>query len=224
MAPLSKSEIVKALMKRYGQTYCEEIGIRLEDKPSPLFRWLVGSLLFSAPIGAPQAVDAARALSKAGWRTADKMSRATWKQRVDVLNANGYARYDESTSRMLKDTSDMLIYLYGGDLRRLRKAADGDVKKAEKLLTEFKGIGPTGAAIFLREVQSVWGEFYPFADPKAESAGGMLGLGQNARTLSKHVARKDFPALLAGLVRADLDGSMETLKAGEERRRQTESA
>lgn len=214
MSNPSKTEIVETLMARHGRTYCQELGIALSNKPSPLFRWLVASLLFSARIGAPQAVEAARALSKAGWRTPRKMAAATWEQRVRVLNRNGYARYDESTSRMLQDTSDLLVEKYGGDLRKLSKAADGDAKKAEALLEEFKGIGPLGAAIFLREAQGVWDEFHPYADPRAAQAGETLGLGKGAEALARHVSKADFPKLLTALVRADLAHEIDALKAG----------
>lgn len=210
----TKSDIVKTLMARHGRSYCDEIGIALADKPSPLFRWLVASLLFSARIGAPQAVEAAKALSKAGWRTADRMAAATWEERVRVLNGNGYARYDESTSSMLGETAGMLIEDYGGDLRKLRKAADGDAKRAEKLLTAFKGIGPTGAAIFLREAQGVWPEFRPFADPKALKTGKTLGLGETPAALAGHVAKTDFPIFLTALVRADLAKETDAIGTG----------
>lgn len=216
MAKPAQKDIVKALMARHDRTYCKELGIPLEkNTPSPLFQWLVASLLFSARIGAGQAVKGAKALFGAGWRTPEKMHAATWRERVTVLNEHGYARYDESTSRMLEDASGLLIERYGGDLRRLREEARGDVKKAQKLLTAFKGIGPTGAAIFLREAQGAWDEFHPFADKKALKAGKQLGLGSDAQALSRHVSRNEFPALLTALVRADLAGDLGDLAKGE---------
>ncbi len=206
----SRKDIARSLLRRHGRTYCAELGIDIAgNKPAPLFRWLVASLLFSARIGAAQAVEAAAALSRAGWRTPKKMAAASWKQRVDVLNTNGYARYDESTSRMLADTSELLLDRYGGDLRRLRDAAGGDASKAEKLLTAFKGIGPTGAAIFLREVQAAWPEFYPYADDRALKAARRLDLGDDAEALARLVAKSELPALLTALVRADLANELD---------------
>lgn len=212
MAHAGRKDIVRHLLDKHGRTYCDELGIDIsKNTPSQLFRWLVASLLFSARIGAGQAVEAAKALSHAGWTTPRKMADATWRQRVEVLNKNGYARYDESTSRMLEDTSRLLLDKYGGDLRRLREDAGGDVERAVSLLTEFKGIGPTGAHIFLREAQAAWDEFNPFADKRSLEAAGRIGLDTDARSLSKHVARKDFPRLVTALVRAGLAGDLETL-------------
>lgn len=212
MAQPSKKDVVRHLLDKHGRTYCDELGIDIgKNTPSPLFRWLVASLLFSTRIGAGQAVKAAGALSDAGWTTPEKMAEATWKQRVDVLNKHGYARYDESTSRMLEDTSRHLLDKYDGDLRRLREQADGDEKHAVSLLTEFKGIGETGAHIFLREAQTAWDEFYPFADKRALKAAGKIGLDTDAKALSKLVPRKDFPRLVTGLLRADLAGDLETI-------------
>ena len=44
---VTKREVVRTLLDRYGTTYAEEAGIRLADKPSPLYRLLVLSLFLS---------------------------------------------------------------------------------------------------------------------------------------------------------------------------------
>ena len=53
--------------------------------PSVLFRLLVASILFSTRIGAGQAVKAARALTEAGWTTAEKLAATSWGERVQIL-------------------------------------------------------------------------------------------------------------------------------------------
>jgi hypothetical protein len=121
VAKPSQHRIVAALLERHGLTYAEEFGIKLQrGTPSVLFRWLCASTLLSARIGAGAAMHAARALAEQGWTTAEKMAAATWEQRTRTLNQAGYARYDESTSRMLGDTALMLLDKYRGDLRQLR--------------------------------------------------------------------------------------------------------
>jgi hypothetical protein len=61
-------------------------------------------------------------------------------------------------------------------LRRLRDAAGGDVARTSELLTEFPGIGPAGAGIFLREVQAVWAQVAPYADRLVQREAAAVGL------------------------------------------------
>lgn len=197
--------VVQELLRRHGQTYCDEIGIDIaKGTPSPLFEWLVASLFFSTRISAGNAVSAAKALFEAGWRTPDRMIEAGWSARTKVLNESGYARYDESTSRMLEDTSRRLVDAYSGDLRKLREVAGGDTAEIRKRIKDFKGIGDVGADIFFREAQAAWDEIHPFADKKSLQAAKALGLPHEAETLSKLVPAADFPRLVTALVRSSL--------------------
>ena len=205
MARPSPDRIVAALLERHGRTYAEELGIRLErGTPSVLFRWLCAATLLSARISAEAAMQATRALAQQGWRTAEKMAAASWEERTRTLNQAGYARYDESTSRMLGDTAEMLLEKYRGDLRQLRATAERDPRRERALLKECKGIGDVGADIFCREAQVVWDELFPFADRRALQAAARLGLDDDAGRLAKRVSRKDYPRLLAALVRTGL--------------------
>lgn len=205
MTKPSEDQIVEALLERHGRTYASELGIDLErNTPSVLYRWLCAATLLSARISADAAMQAAQALAEQGWTTAQKMADATWEQRTRTLNQAGYARYDESTSRMLGDTAQMLLDRYGGDLRELRAAAERDPERERALLKECKGIGKVGADIFCREAQIAWHELFPFADRRALEAASRLGLEDDAPKLAKRVAQKDYPRLLAALVRTDL--------------------
>jgi len=149
------------------KTFTEEAGITLRDKPAPLFRLLVLALLTSARIRSSVALAAARALFAEGWTTPAKLAGSTWERRTKVLNQAGYARYDESTARMLAATTELLLTRWHGDLRRLRDEADRDPRRIHELLQEFKGIGPVGADIFLREAQVVWPECRGVVDARA---------------------------------------------------------
>lgn len=196
---------IEELLRDYGRTFSDELGIDLvRGTPSGLFQWLIASLLLSARIRAQAALAAARALSEAGWTTAEKMAATSWDERTAVLNRSGYARYDESTSRMLGATVSLLMDSYGGDLRRLREAAGRDPAAERKLLKEFKGIGDVGVDIFFREAQTVWDELYPFADRRALAAADELGVGGDVESLARQVSRADLPRLIAALVRVSL--------------------
>jgi endonuclease III len=151
MAAADPHRIIEALLQRYGETYAEALSIDLsQGTPSALFQWLCASLLFSARIRADTALGATRALFREGLTTAEKMASATWEERTRILNRAGYARYDESTSRMLGETSRMILDHYHGDLRNLREAAGRNPQEERRLLEQFKGIGDVGADIFIR--------------------------------------------------------------------------
>lgn len=202
----SHHQAVTALLEDYGRTYAEEARIRLADKPSPLFRLLVLSTLLSTRISSGLAVDAAVELSSAGFRTPQRMREATWQQRVDALGRGHYRRYDESTASRLGEGAQLLLDEYRGDLRRLRDAAE-DTDDLLDLLQQFPGIGPTGAAIFAREVQGVWPEVAPFFDAKALDGARRIGLPVDAEQLGHLVAAEDRPRLAAALVRVSLKKS-----------------
>ena len=209
-----QARIVRNLLDEYGQTFAAELDIPLRrNTPSPLFRLLCASLLYSAPIRATAATAAARALADHGWTTPAKLARSTWKQRAAALSAAGYARYDERTATLLGETAATLLAEYGGDLRRLRDAAARDTGEERRRLKAFKGIGDVGVDIFFREVQLVWDELYPFADKVSLATAAALGLPDNAEALAHHVTRDDFPRLLAALMRVRLAKSTDDIKA-----------
>ncbi|GAA1566627.1 endonuclease [Kribbella karoonensis] len=186
---------------RHGQTYAAEAGIRLADKPSPLFQLLVLALLLSARISSDIAVAAARELNAAGYRTPRAMTEATWQDRVDALGRGHYRRYDERTSTMLADAADHLLDRWNGDLRRLHDEGGDDPGRLRQLLQEFKGIGPFGADIFLREVQPVWTGIAPYADRRVAQAARRFGLPKSA--LAGSPSRT--ASLAAALVRLSQD-------------------
>lgn len=199
----SHRQSAQLLLDAYGTTYARQAGITLADKPSPLYRLLVLATLLSTRIDAAIAVAAARELSGAGFRTPRRMRDATWQQRVDALGRGHYRRYDESTATRLGDGAQLLLDSYRGDLRRLREAAKSPDEVLE-LVQEFPGIGPTGAAIFAREVQGIWPEMAPFFDTKALDGARRFGLPEDAEALDALVEPADRERLAAALVRAAL--------------------
>jgi len=210
----SDRALAAALLERHGRTFGEELGIDVEQgTPAPLFRLLCAALLMSARIGHGLALDAARALAEEGWRTPAAMADSTWERRAQVLNASGYARYDERTAAMLGDVVERLNDQYGGDLRRLRDAAERDPAAERRLLTELRGIGDVGADIFFREAQAAWDELRPFADRRALETARRLGLPRDADGLAGLVSRADFPRLVAALVRTGLEHDEDAVRA-----------
>ncbi|WP_320068762.1 hypothetical protein [Micromonospora sp. RTGN7] len=194
----------QVLLDRQGRTYAEEAGIGLADRPAPLYQLLVLTTLLSTRIRASVAVAAARELFAAGYRTPQAMEAAGWQDRVDALGRGHYRRYDERTATMLGTGARLCLDRWHGDLRRLHREADGNPAMLRRLLTEFPGIGPTGADIFLREAQTVWPDLRPYADRRALAGAKQLGLPANPDALAGLVGDSDFGRLASALVRVAL--------------------
>ncbi|NDL58440.1 endonuclease [Phytoactinopolyspora mesophila] len=199
----SQVDRAKTLVERHGTTFAEQAGIKMADKPSPLYQLLVLSMLLSARISADIAVAAARELSKAGYRTPERMLEASWQDRVDALGRGRYRRYDERTATMLGNGAEALIERYKGDLRILHQASE-DTPDVERRLQEFPGIGSAGAAIFCREAQGVWPDLAPYLDKRVLDGARKLDFPTDPGRLAKLVSTDDLPALTAGCVRAAL--------------------
>ncbi len=193
-------DIAAAVLERYGTTFATEAGIDLDDAPAPLFQLLVLAQLLSARIGAGIAVATAGELTAAGWTTPQRMRDASRPRVVAALGRGGYRRYDERTATQLREMATLVLDRYDGDLRRLAAEAAGDVERAARLLQEVKGIGPTGAAVFLREVQAVWPWVRPYLDERTRAGARRVGLPDDD-SLAGVVAPEDLARLAAGLVR-----------------------
>jgi len=197
--------IVTELLDRGGSLYAEDASIKLADRPGPLYQLLVLAVLLSAPIPAETGIAAARELFAAGYRSPKAMGEASWQDRVDALGRGHYRRYDERTATMLGDGADLLSGKWHGDLRRLRDQADGEAGAIAAMLTEFSGVGPTGASIFLREVQDTWPAVAPYVDAKVTSGARRVRLPSDRESLAKLMADSGQPArLAAALVRVSL--------------------
>lgn len=194
--------MMRRLLDAGGTTYAEEAGIRLRDKPSPLYRLLALTMLASTRISTSIAVGAARELSAAGWRTPQRLLDTTWQQRVDALGRAHYRRYDESTATKLADQAQWLLETCRGDLRRLRPSSGDDAETLIDALTESPRIGPVGARIFCREVQDVWPEMSPFLDGPLLERARDLGLPGDPDELASLVPDGRCAPLAAALTRA----------------------
>ncbi|MFI9318590.1 endonuclease [Kitasatospora aureofaciens] len=211
---MSVDTITSRLLAEHGRTYAEEAGITLRDKPSPLYRLLVMTVLCSIRISAETAIGAARELSAAGYRTPRAMADSRWQDRVDALGRAHYVRYDESTATALGEGAQLVLDRWHGDLRRLGDEADGDPDALRELLQEVPRIGPVGADIFCREVQTVWPWLRPFFDERACAAAADLGLPHTPGGLGGLVPPEEHARLAAALVRVSLSkGATADLRA-----------
>lgn len=204
---------IDALLDEAGQTFADEAGIRLTDQPAPLYRLLVLSVLLSRRVQATLGIRACREMVDAGLATPERVRDASWE---DVVGTLGRARYrsTEQTATALQEGAQLVLDEWGGDLRRMREAADGDVDRVRGFLTAFPRLGPVGADIFLREVQAVWPEYRPHLDAKALAGAAELGLPTDPAELADQVEGDDLARLAAALVRADRDDDLREDVAG----------
>lgn len=200
----SQRTLATRLIAEAGTTYAEEAGITIRNKPMALFELLSLSMLASKPIAASTAAAAAHELFRKGLRTPVAVLAANRRQLIDAFGRAGYARYDESSATRMTELATKVQDEYSGDLRKLAAGADHDVASAAEALQRFKGIGRTGADIFLREVQDVWPWVRPHFDDRALAAAKALGLPADPHALGE-LAPQQSTRLAAALVRASID-------------------
>ncbi|WP_328394560.1 endonuclease [Nocardia sp. NBC_00416] len=205
---MSQRKTVHALLDRAGSTYAAEAGIRLADKPAPLFQLLMLTDLLSARISADLAIAATTELVDSGYRTPRKVADADWQELVDALGRGHYRRYDESTATQLGAAATTVLDKYDGDLRKLAEEADRDTGRAADLIQQFKGIGPTGSDIFLREVQEVWTWVRPYFDERAVRGAQRIDLPTDPAELARLVPGDSAADFAAALVRVGLDDEL----------------
>jgi endonuclease III len=208
-----QKQVVRRLLKVAGTTYAAEANVRISDKPMPLFQLLVLCMLASKPIDATIAMRAGRELFSDGLRTPKAVLVAERQTMIDAFGRAHYVRYDESSATRLTEMAQRVVDEYSGDLREIPRRSADDVDAVKRMLKEFKGIGETGADIFLREVQDVWTWVRPHFDKRATRTAKTLGLPADPAKLGALAPRANA-RLAAALVRASLDDDVRQQVAG----------
>ena len=202
---MSHSDTVRRLLDVAGRTFADEGGISLDDKPAPLYRLLVLSVLLSSRVQSFLGTAACRELVDAGFGTPQHMRDAGRRDVLDALGRAHYTRMDEQTTTALGDGAEIVLDRWDGDLRTMRSEADGDASALAGFLTGMPRLGPVGADIFTREVQLVWPEFRPHLDRKALDGAAVIGLPTDVAALADLVPGDELARFSAALVRANRD-------------------
>lgn len=205
--------VVRRLLKVAGTTYAAEAHVRLSDKPMPLFQLLVLCMLASKPIDATIAMRAGHELFTDGLKTPKAVLNAERQTMIAAFGRAHYVRYDESSATRLTEMAQRVVDDYSGDLREIPRRTSNNVAAAKQMLKQFKGIGDTGADIFLREVQDVWTWVRPHFDKRATRTAKALGLPGDPEKLGALAPRANA-RLAAALVRASLDDDVRRQVAG----------
>ena len=163
--------IKRALSKL--QSYSNELGLDL-TKPEDRFKWFLASILFAKRISAEIAKETYESFEQEELTNLDAILQAGWDRLVEALDAGGYTRYDFSTATKLLEITKTLKEKYG-NLEKLH-AKSSSPSDLEKRLQEFKGIGPVGVSIFLRELREIWKKAKPALSPMAVLTAQRIGL------------------------------------------------
>lgn len=168
---MSQKDKIDAVLGLFS-LYSEDLGIDLSE-PEGRFRWFLASILFGARISEKIAANTYRQFEVSGVDTPDRIIEAGWDRLVGILDSGGYVRSDFSTASKLLEVMSALKQKYGS-LENLYHQSS-DTKDLERRLQEFKGIGPTTAQIFLRELRGKW-KIKPAVSKIAQSVARNLGL------------------------------------------------
>jgi len=163
---------VKQALSRL-QSYSEELGLdlsRAEDR----FKWFLASVLFAKRISAETAKETYFCFEQEELTSPDALLEAGRDRLVEALDSGGYTRYDFSTATNLLGIAKTLKEKYG-DIERLH-AESSNATDLESRLQEFKGVGPVGVNIFLRELRGIWEKAEPKPSLIAVATAQKIGL------------------------------------------------
>jgi endonuclease III len=155
------------------RSFSEELGLDL-TKPEDRFKWFLASVLFAKRISAETAKKTYVYFEQEELTSPDAILNAGWDRLVEVLDSGGYTRYDFSTATKLLGIAKTLKEKYGS-LERLHSESSSP-SDLENRLKEFKGIGPVGVNIFLRELRGIWEKAKPNPFPLAVLTAQRIGL------------------------------------------------
>ena len=131
-----------------------DLGITIEKKEKPLFRWFLASYLFGKRIQQDVARQTWEVFMKRGIDSPKKIVTQSWQELVELLGEGHYRRYDESTARNLLEMANTLVREYHGNLLNMYNDCRDD-KEFIQRLQRLKGVGPKTAEIFMRDAQPV---------------------------------------------------------------------
>lgn len=115
-----------------------------------LYRWFLASLLFGRPIQQSVAADTWKVLIKHGLTSPGRFAEYDREGLRALLDEGHYARIDYVMTDELHDVMRTVKKDYGS-VSEFVKHADSRAQ-LRSALTQLKGVGPTTAEVFLREI------------------------------------------------------------------------
>lgn len=186
-----------------------DLGLSSPQKPvktaeeGAAFLGLCGAMLRTTP-GAPAgALRALEMLRAQGWRSAPVLAGQSAETLAQLLREAGYNGHALPLARRLKAMAAYLAETWEGTPEALRQAAGTQVPALRRLLRKIPGLGEAAVDSFCQDMQAIWIELYPFAEPRALRAARRLRLGQDAAALAGNCAPEELPRLAAALAQIE---------------------
>jgi hypothetical protein len=198
------SAAARGLVERLGGRFSLEMGIDVDRSDHEVDRWFLAATLFGTRISWPIVERTFAVLSDAGVRTIGDAGDRSRQELIELLDAGGYARYDERTATRLRRLAEVVAERHG---RPSALKAERDPRALEAILDDLPGWGPTTVRLFLRELRGTWPGADPPLDERAAQAALELGLPvRDVATLRRLAARAELDVrdLETALVRARL--------------------
>lgn len=216
---MNTDKILEQLISWKGRTYSQELGIDLSrGNSNEIFKWFLAAILFGARISETIVKNTFLRFVEYDILTPQKIARLGWHRLVDVLDSGGYVRYDFKTADKLLEVMKNLMSVYHGDLNIMHQLAIEAIEMEQRIQDLGRGIGPTTARIFLRELRYIWDKAKPPISPIALLCAGNLGIvPQDVENINdiveilnkiwKQYGRdiKDFPVFESSLIRVGKD-------------------
>jgi len=191
---------LKEFVKRYGEPYSKLLGIDLRrGRSGEVFKWFLASILYGKPIRESSATKTYKCFEKRGVLSPEKILQTGWDGLVSILDEGGYTRYDFSTATKLLDVAGRLMERYGGNLNRLHEVAADSRDLEARIVALGKGVGPTTASIFLRDMRTIWPKADPEPTPLVRQAQKSLGI-KDLKSYAKR-SKTDLVQLETALLR-----------------------
>ncbi len=180
-----------ALVAELGGSYAAALDIDLAGlRPEEIYKWFLAAVLYGARISERLATRTWCEFAHSGVITPQRVLDTGWDGLVQILDRGGYTRYDYKTATKLLEINRALLAEYSGNLNNLHAVAADAIDLEQRIQALGKGIGPTTAAIFLRELRGRWDKAEPPLSPLAMAAARHLGF------LAAGISAIAAPALL----------------------------
>lgn len=172
---LDETGFVRHLIAAVGGRFSRDVGIDVEAGSHEVDRWFLAATLFGAHISTAIAAATYGVLDEAGIGTVADAARVPRLKLIGLLDAGGYARYDERTATRLLQLARTAGASFPDGLDAWGRACAGS-DDLVRGLDALPGWGPVTVHVFLRELRGIWPAADVDPDPRCERAAVHLGI------------------------------------------------